>query len=147
MIQWVLAIGSSVFSKSSLNIWKFTVHVQLSGNLNILWWPQDWKRSSFIPIPKKGNLNSKRYFLIFQFSFLHLFSKIYVTSPGILALTACHFCFSIPFIYLFSSTAILLSDSLYYHSFTHRLKPLFLFSLLYVWNRGVGCGIYLLPNM
>ena len=75
--------------------------MQLSGNLNILWWPQDWKRSSFIPIPKKGNLNSKRYFLIFQFSFLHLFSKIYVTSPGILALTACHFCFSIPFIYYF----------------------------------------------
>ena len=38
--------------------------MQLCGSLSILWcqqiwktqqWPQDWKRSVFIPIPKKGN--------------------------------------------------------------------------------------------
>ena len=33
MIQWVLAIGSSVFSKSSLNIWKFIVHILLKPGL------------------------------------------------------------------------------------------------------------------
>ena len=76
-------------------------------------WPQDWKRSIFIPIPKKGNLNSEQCFLIFQFSFLHLFSKIYVTFPGTLALTACHFFFSIPFICLFSSTALVTNSILY----------------------------------
>ena len=36
MIQWMLAIlisGSSAFSKTSLNIWKFTVHVLLKPGL------------------------------------------------------------------------------------------------------------------
>ena len=37
MIQWMLAIwslsGSSAFSKTSLNIWKFTVHVLLKSGL------------------------------------------------------------------------------------------------------------------
>ena len=29
----------------------------MSANLKNLQWPQDWKRSAFIPIPKKGNAN------------------------------------------------------------------------------------------
>ena len=27
----------------------------MPANLETQWWPQDWKRSVFIPIPKKGN--------------------------------------------------------------------------------------------
>ena len=80
-----LISGSSAFSKSSLNIWKFMGHVLLKPGLENfehyftrlfqilkddavkvlhsicqqIWktqqWPQDWKRSVFIPIPKKGN--------------------------------------------------------------------------------------------
>ena len=33
MIQQMLAIGSSAFSKTSLNVWKFTVHVLLKPGL------------------------------------------------------------------------------------------------------------------
>ena len=29
--------------------------LQYAANLEKSWWPQDWKRSVFIPIPKKGN--------------------------------------------------------------------------------------------
>ena len=80
-----LISGSSAFSKTSLNIRKFTVHILLKPGLENfehyftrlfqilkddavkvlhsicqqIWktqqWPQDWKRSVFIPIPKKGN--------------------------------------------------------------------------------------------
>ena len=58
---------SSAFSKTSLNIRKFTVHILLKDDAvkvlhsicQQIWktqqWPQDWKRSLFIPIPKKGN--------------------------------------------------------------------------------------------
>ena len=34
MIQWMLAkAGSSAFSKSSLNVWKFSVHILLNPSL------------------------------------------------------------------------------------------------------------------
>ena len=72
-----LISGSSAFLKSSLYIWKFSVHVLLKPSLKDfeifkilkdgaikmlhsicqqIWktqqWPQDWKRSVFIPVPR-----------------------------------------------------------------------------------------------
>ena len=61
-----LISGCSPFSKSNLNIWKFSLQILKDEAVKVLhsicqqiWkmhqWPQDWKRSVFIPIPKKGN--------------------------------------------------------------------------------------------
>ena len=33
----------------------FSAALNMSANLKTQQWPQDWKRSVFIPIPKKGN--------------------------------------------------------------------------------------------
>ena len=58
---WQLISGSSAFSKTSLNIRKFTVHILLKDDAvkvlhsicQQIWktqqWPQDWKRSVFTP--------------------------------------------------------------------------------------------------
>ena len=54
-----LISGSSAFSKSSLNILKDDAVKVLYSICQQIWktqlWPQDWKRSVFIPVPKKGN--------------------------------------------------------------------------------------------
>ena len=54
-----LISGSSAFSKSSLNILKDDAVKVLHSICQQIWktqqWPQDWKRSVFIPVPKKGN--------------------------------------------------------------------------------------------
>ena len=54
-----LISGSSAFSKSSLNILKDDAVKMLHSICQQIWktqqWPQDWKRSVFIPVPKKGN--------------------------------------------------------------------------------------------
>ena len=54
-----LISGSSAFSKSSLNILKDdavkVLHSICQQIRKTQQWPQDWKRSVFIPISKKGN--------------------------------------------------------------------------------------------
>ena len=54
-----LISGSSAFSKSSLNILKDDAVKVLHSICQQIWktqqWPQDWKRSVFIPVPKKSN--------------------------------------------------------------------------------------------
>ena len=46
----------------------------MSANLENAQWPQDWKRSVFIPIPKKGN--AKEYSNYHAIAFLSQASKL-----------------------------------------------------------------------
>ena len=51
----VMEFQLSYFKSWKMMLWKCCTHLVCQKILKTQQWPQDWKRSVFIPIPKKGN--------------------------------------------------------------------------------------------
>ena len=56
---WCTAVHGVAKSQTQLSEWTELIEMLLHSICQLIWktqqWPQDWKRSVFIPIPKKGN--------------------------------------------------------------------------------------------
>ena len=54
---WGSLVGCRLWGRAELDMTKATQQQQQQQNIHVATqqWPQDWKRSVFIPIPKKGN--------------------------------------------------------------------------------------------
>ena len=74
--------GSSAFSKFSLNIWKFSVHVLLKPGLDHFEHYFHWMKSVFISVPKKGSAK--------EWSNYHTMALILYASKIILEAVYCY---------------------------------------------------------